>query len=105
MEERISQRELFATPEDQVIAQKIVDEELGPGFIVDYKDLPKNIGVIGDEGVRGHTLLIYSDVAEPAKFLAENSEVLAILSTRLCNETSAASRVLFDITPPESFPE
>jgi hypothetical protein len=99
MENKPTQRELFATPEDQVMAQKIVTEELGEGFTVDYISLPKNVGVIGDEGVRGHSLWITSDLAEPARFLAENAELLARLSIRLCNETSAASRVLFDFTP------
>lgn len=59
MENKPTQRELVATPEDQVMAQKIVAEELGEGFKVDYTSLPKNVGVIGDEGVRGPLIADY----------------------------------------------
>lgn len=99
MKKTFVQRELFATPDDPRHAQKIVDEELGEGFTVDYLILPKNVGVIGDEGVRGHSLLITGETENPSYYLAENSELLGRLSIRLCNETSAATRVLFEITP------
>ncbi len=98
-ERLLVQRELFASPEDMERACGIVQEELGEGFHLEYGTLPKNVGVRGDVGVRGETLVIVSDLADPCKFLAENYERIAEISNRLCNETSSATRVLFEITP------
>jgi hypothetical protein len=55
---KIDQRELFATPEDITRAHMIVEEELGPDFDVNYMGLPKNVGAMGDSGVRAHSVVI-----------------------------------------------
>lgn len=95
---RSKQRELFARPEDEPKAQEIVDEVLGAGFLVDYTSLPKNVGVMGDEGVRGHTVAIISEDPEVVGRIIEDYDRLGRASSRICAETGAACRVVLDIT-------
>lgn len=100
-----SQRELFMTDEQREEAQDIVTEELGAGFWADFDALPKNVGVQGDEGVRGLTVMICSDQVSPGKFLGENPELAARVSNRLTNEAGGViTKVVFDITPTEAAP-
>lgn len=98
MTERRSQRELIATEQDIERAHQIVYDELGGDFSLEYGTLPRSVGVLGDEGVRGDTLLIICNLADPVRFLTENYEKIEKTANRLCNETGAATRVLFDIT-------
>ena len=95
---------LTATPEDIEKAHQIVAEELGDGFRLDYETMPKNTGVVGDEGVRGNTVIISGRLANPAKFLAQNEELITDISERLWNETGAITKVLFEITPVAELP-
>lgn len=103
--ERPAQRELDITEQQKAEAQDIVTEEMGSGFWLDFDAFPKNVGVQGDEGVRGHSVMICSDQARPGKFLAENGELIARVSSRLCNEAGGViTRVMFDFTPPDASP-
>ena len=100
MTERPESRELFATQEDIDTARQIVLEELGPGYEVNYTDLTKNVGVMGDERVFAHSVVISSlsaNMLNPAD--EKDGERLERTMLRICNETRAASRVLLDITP------
>jgi GMP synthase PP-ATPase subunit len=104
MTEKSDPRELFATPEDIIRAHEIVEEELGGGFDVNYMGMPKNVGVMGDERVLGHSVVL--SALGPNKLNPddeEDSERLERVMLRICNETKAASRVLLDITPDNSY--
>lgn len=92
-------RELFATPQDVVRANRMAQEVLGTEVEVNYTAMPKNIGVMGDMGVRTPTPVISVGGMENLRTLLADPEVLAEAANRICNETGAACRVLLDLTP------
>lgn len=103
--------ELYATPVDIVRAHLIVEEELGPDVDVNYMDMPKNVGQKGDEGFRGHSVIISAGSEAVKRAILDDRQgsikddygLLADVSLRITNETHAATRVLFDITPDGGF--
>ncbi len=96
----IPQRILEGNLEHAVQAQDIVAETLGPDFFVDIFTFPKNVGVMGDEGVRGHTAVVRNfELEDPDKYTAAHYELLGAAAMRICNETGVVCRVLVDITP------
>ncbi len=105
MKDKIPQRNLLPfTERDIEIASKIVIRELGEDFDIEYGELPRNVGVIGDEGVRGDTAMITSDEEHPAESLTpELFDKLGRLATQICNETTV-TKVLVDITPKDIVP-
>jgi hypothetical protein len=104
MKDNIPQRELpKATPRDVAVARQLIRDGLGEEFDVEYGLLPRNVGVMGDEGVRGDTTLITSESASPAKSFAELYEQVGQVATELCNETTT-TKVLIDVTPTDVEP-
>lgn len=99
MDKKAPSTELTVTPEGLATAQQIIKEMLGDGFYLDYTVLPRNTGVMGDEGVRGYSPVISCGAENPAQFVTDNSELVSGVAQRICNETGGACRVLFDITP------
>lgn len=117
--ERLIQGELFATPDDIIAAHRIVEQELGAEFDVNFLGLPKNVGNKGDGRHYGHSVVISSasrtairplleEACEQARQRAESlarkeiptgeDEALQVVASRICN-TTTATRVLLDITP------
>ena len=92
-------RELFAKPRDAEDANRIAREVLGSEVAVNYTDMPKNIGEMGDSGVYAHTPIISVDSPDVLCGLLADPEALGIAANRICNETGAACRVLLDLTP------
>jgi GMP synthase PP-ATPase subunit len=92
-------RELFATPQDVVKANRIAQKVLGAEAEVNYTAMPKNIGVMGDTGVRAPTPVISVGSTDNLRALLADPEVLAEAANRICNETGAACRVLLDLNP------
>lgn len=92
-------RELFATPEDVVKANRIAQEMLGAEVEVNYTAMPKNIGVMGDTGVRTPTPVISVGSPDTLSTLLTDPQILGDAANRICNETGAACRVLLDLTP------
>ncbi len=89
-----------STPEEIAKAKEIVTKQLGPQFWLEF-DLPRNVGVKGDMGVWGETILIATDdeVAFKALFATvEAQNRVAQVSTELTNTMKAVTRVLIDIT-------
>jgi GMP synthase PP-ATPase subunit len=99
--------ELFVSPEDIVKAHQIVDEIFGGEVDVNYAGMPKNVGQMGDEGYRGHSVVISAGseavkqtmLADEGTSLREGYSDLDEASRRITNETHGATRVLLDITP------
>jgi hypothetical protein len=95
-----AQKDLFASPEDLIKAHQIVEDSLGAEFDITYLEFPLNKGLMGDEGVRGHSLMISAASSLAIRAIIEGDyEQLEQASNRLCNETGAASKVMIDITP------
>lgn len=88
---------LHSTPEERNAAHAIVAEELGSDFVLHFDIYPHNKGVKGDEGVFGETVELEGHVAEPVRFLAEEHEILARVSSMLCNEVEAITKVVYNI--------
>lgn len=92
------------TGEEKQRVREMVVEALGEVATLEYDLLPKNVGVKGDERVLGDSPLITLDVDDPAKFVADNYEVLEQLANELTNEVHALTRVIVEITPKNATP-
>ena len=94
------QRELREpTQYDKDRAAELVCRELDESFGIEYAELPRNVGVLGDEGVRGDTVMITSVSDDPSRAFTNRYEELGRLASQISNETTA-TKVLVDITPP-----
>ena len=95
---KIVRRQLYATDEDIASAEKIVQFYLGDEFAVDYTSMPKNVGVLGDEGVDGHTVLVFPrDPGNYSNYLdVAEGGILETVAQEIVNETGGACRVLFE---------
>src|SRR6185295_17809338 len=99
MKDKIPQRELpEATPGEIKVAEQLIKYGLGLGYDVDYGCLPRNVGVLGDEGVRGDTTMITSELDSRAKHFADVYDTLGRVATDMCNQTPT-TKVLIEITP------
>ena len=104
MKDKIPQRELpTATSEEIDTARQLVRDCLGEGYNIDYGCLPRNVGVQGDEGVRGDTTMITSELNSRAKRFSDVYDVLGQVATDVCNRTPT-TKVLIDITPKHAIP-
>jgi GMP synthase PP-ATPase subunit len=103
MSEKAGPRELFATPEDIITAHQLVEDGLGQFLDVSYMAMPKSSGVLGDEGVHGHTVVISAFNEQRKQAVYEDIEQLAKVALQITAATRSAARVLFDITPGGSF--
>lgn len=86
------------TKADRLRAHEIVAETLGVGFELDYGCFPKNVGVKGDVGLYGDTLLISSDLEDPIRFLVDEAEFLDGVADKLFTEIYPVTKVLFELT-------
>lgn len=75
---------------------EMVVETFGEGFGV-VAHLPRNVGVSGDKGIWGETILITAQDQEALTALHNEPEKIATLSTELTNRFGPLSRVLIDI--------
>jgi hypothetical protein len=94
------QRELFASPEDVISANQITRDILGAGFNVSYTEFPKSVGAKGDEGVRGHSVVITAINQNQLIRVVEDHEALDRAMGRICAATSA-TRVLIEVARSE----
>lgn len=94
---RMESTKLYSTVEERILGQEIVEQELGEGFRLRFDTFPHNKGQKGDEGIYGETVEIDSNLENPIRFLVEEHELLACLSTKLTNKLPAVSKVVFGI--------
>lgn len=78
-------------------AKAIIKEELGEDFSLEAGNLPKNIGIKGDVGVLGETVMIVAGIEHPARFITENQNLFDHTIGRLTGEIDAITRVLYQI--------
>ena len=84
---------------ERLTGDNIIQEELGERFRLNYGAYPHNKGIKGDEGVFGETVeieMVEASMLEKIKFMVENQEVLAKTSSRITNELSSVTKVLFN---------
>lgn len=108
MKRRSTPRNLRYNKKDRLLLQGMASAELGDSFQVSYKvrgkpSMPRSTGVMGDEGVRGHSVVLSTNSeVERRRVLTEDVEQLGKVALRMTNTTSSVSRVLIDITPGET---
>lgn len=104
MKDKIPQRELpEATTEQIDIASQLVHDGLGGEYDTEYGCLPRNVGTLGDEGVRGDTTMITTESITSTKDFVGAYESLGSIATEMCNKTPT-TKVLIDITPTDAIP-
>lgn len=81
-------------PGDIEKAHSIVDEHLGGYACLEVGVFPKNVGSKGDEGVHGETVALVPMDLSGARYMFENPDLLAMVSTELTKEVDAITRVL-----------
>ena len=85
-----------STAEEILLGRTIVREHLGDLFTLVF-DLPRNVGVKGDQGIWGETVLISTSDQSALVALHNDTDKLAEASTAITNQLPAVCRVLIDI--------